>query len=473
MGKINGFLEYDRRDKKEIDPKERVKNFSSFHIPFTEEEQKEQAARCMNCGIPFCQSALKVNNKNVGCPLSNLIPEWNHLIYLGLFEEAYKRLALTAPFPEFTGHVCPAICEECCTNSIDSKAVGIKANELFLIEKAFENGWIKPKLNIKRNGVKVAVIGSGPAGLACAKMLNDNGFSVTVYEKNDRFGGLLMYGIPQMKIEKHIIERRINLLQEEGIKFINNTYIGKDITLEELSSIYDEIVFSCGTSLPRPLNVKNNHINGIVYAVDFLTQITKDLLDKKDFFYNLDGKHVVVVGGGDTGNDCCGSAVRLKAKSITELEITPCPPSENTLPWPNYSNKRKIDYGVKEANEYMGHDIVRYKTTIDEIVGEDHIEGIYVKQVEFTKDGLVDIPNTRVYLPCDLLIISMGFLGTSDEDLSLYHMEGKNHRINLNGYKYKNNISVCGDMKNGQSLVVLAEKDGQECAKTIINKYQN
>ena len=473
MGKITGFLEYERKDKKEINPKERIKNFSSFHIPFTEEEQKEQASRCMNCGIPFCQSALKINNKNVGCPLSNLIPEWNHLIYLGLFEEAYKRLSLTAPFPEFTGHVCPALCEECCTNSIDSKAVGIKANELFLIDKAFENGWIKAKTNIERNNINVAIIGSGPSGLTCAKTLNDNGFNVTLYEKNDRFGGLLMYGIPAMKIEKHIIERRINLLQEEGIKFINNTYIGKDITMEKLSSSFDEVVMACGTSLPRPINVKNSRLSGIVYAVDFLTKITKDLLDKKDFSYNLEGKHVVVVGGGDTGNDCLASAVRLKAKSITELEITPCPPQENILPWPNYSSKRKIDYGVKEASIYMGYDIVRFKTTIDEIVGKDHIEGIYVKQVEFTKDGLVDIPHTREYLPCDLLIISMGFLGTSDEDLSLYNMEGKNHKVNLNGFKYKNNISVCGDMKNGQSLVVLAEKDGLDCAMTIIDKYKN
>ena len=282
-----------------------------------------------------------------------------------------------------------------------------------------------------------------------------------------------MYGIPAMKIEKHIIERRINLLQEEGIKFINNTYIGKDITMEKLSSSFDEVVMACGTSLPRPLNVKNKSLSGIVYAVDFLTKITKDLLDKKDFSYNLEGKHVVVVGGGDTGNDCLASAVRLKAKSITELEITPCPPQENILPWPNYSSKRKIDYGVKEASIYMGYDIVRFKTTIDEIVGKDHIEGIYVKQVEFTKDGLVDIPHTREYLPCDLLIISMGFLGTSDEDLSLYNMEGKNHKVNLNGFKYKNNISVCGDMKNGQSLVVLAEKDGLDCAMTIIDKYKN
>ena len=230
---------------------------------------------------------------------------------------------------------------------------------------------------------------------------------------------------------------------------------------------------ACGTSLPRPLNVKNKSLSGIVYAVDFLTKITKDLLDKKDFSYNLEGKHVVVVGGGDTGNDCLASAVRLKAKSITELEITPCPPQENILPWPNYSSKRKIDYGVKEASIYMGYDIVRFKTTIDEIVGKDHIEGIYVKQVEFTKDGLVDIPHTREYLPCDLLIISMGFLGTSDEDLSLYNMEGTNHKVNLKGFKYKNNISVCGDMKNGQSLVVLAEKDGLDCAMTIIDKYKN
>ena len=234
MGKPTGFMEFERKNKPEVEVLKRIENFNDFHIPFDLKTQQEQASRCMNCGVPFCQSAMKVNNRNVGCPLSNLIPEWNHLIYLGLFEEAYKRLEKTAPFPEFTGNVCPALCEACCSCSINTESVSIRANELFLIEKAFENGWIKPKKNIIRNNKTVCVIGSGPSGLSCAKKLNDNGFSVTVYEKNDRFGGLLMYGIPNMKIEKKIIERRINLLKEEGITFIGNTKVGVDITVDEI-----------------------------------------------------------------------------------------------------------------------------------------------------------------------------------------------------------------------------------------------
>ena len=343
MGKPTGFMEFERKNKPEVDVLKRIENFNDFHIQFDLKTQQEQASRCMNCGVPFCQSAMKVNNRNVGCPLSNLIPEWNHLIYLGLFEEAYKRLEKTAPFPEFTGNVCPALCEACCSCSINNESVSIRANELFLIEKAFENGWIKPKKDIKRNNVKVAVIGSGPSGLSAAKRLNDNGFSVTVYEKNDRFGGLLMYGIPNMKIEKRIIERRINLLKEEGITFINNTKIGVDVTMDELNEKYDEIIFACGTSLARPLAVKNNDAKGIIYAVDFLTKTTKNLLDKAEFEYNLKDKNVIIVGGGDTANDCCGTAAREKAKSIIELEITKEPPLENTLPWPNYPNKKKTD----------------------------------------------------------------------------------------------------------------------------------
>ena len=477
MGKPTGFMDYERKNKKEISPLKRINNFNDFHIPFDLETQKEQASRCMNCGIPFCQSAMKVNNRNVGCPLSNLIPEWNHLIYLGLYEEAYKRLEKTAPFPEFTGNVCPALCEACCSCSINGDAVGIKANELFLIEKAFENGWIKPKLDIVRNGKKVAVIGSGPAGLSCAKKLNYTGFKVTVYEKNDRFGGLLMYGIPNMKIEKNVIERRINLLKEEGIEFVNNTKVGKDISMEELSNNYDEIVFACGTSLPRGLVLPNNNANGILYAVDFLTETTKNLLDKKPFTYDLKDKNVIIIGGGDTANDCCGTAARQKAKSIMELEITKEPPLENTLPWPNYPNKKKTDYGVLEANELMGHDIRLYETTIDELVVEDNnLKGVYIKNVCFTvengKGVFKDVEGSRKYLDCDYLIIAMGFLGTTDEDLLSYGLENKSNRVKLEGFKYNDKISVCGDMKNGQSLVVIALKDGIDCAQSIINKYE-
>jgi len=476
MGKPTGFMEFERKNKPEVEVLKRIENFNDFHIPFDLKTQQEQASRCMNCGVPFCQSAMKVNNRNVGCPLSNLIPEWNHLIYLGLFEEAYKRLEKTAPFPEFTGNVCPALCEACCSCSINNESVSIRANELFLIENAFENGWIKPKKDIKRNNVKVAVIGSGPSGLSAAKRLNDNGFSVTVYEKNDRFGGLLMYGIPNMKIEKRIIERRINLLKEEGITFINNTKIGVDVTMDELNEKYDEIIFACGTSLARPLAVKNNDAKGIVYAVDFLTKTTKNLLDKAEFEYNLKDKNVIIVGGGDTANDCCGTAAREKAKSIIELEITKEPPLENTLPWPNYPNKKKTDYGVLEANTLMGHDIRRYETTIDEVVKEDgKLTGVYIKKVKFVNEGgktkLVDVPNTKEYLPCDYLIIAMGFLGTTTEDLNNYKLDSVNNRVKLNNFKYNDKISVCGDMKNGQSLVVIAIKDGIDCADQLIIKY--
>ena len=477
MGKPTGFLEFERKNKEEIEPLERIKNFNDFHIPFDLKTQMEQASRCMNCGIPFCQSAMKINNRNVGCPLSNLIPEWNDLIYLGLYEEAYKRLEKTAPFPEFTGNVCPALCEACCSCSIHGESVGVKANELFLIDLAYKNGWIKPNKNIKRNGKKACVIGSGPSGLSCAKRLNYAGFDVTVYEKEDRFGGLLMYGIPNMKIEKEVIERRLNLLKEEGIKFINNTKVGTDISMDEISKMYDEIIFACGTSQPRPLQVENSNLDGVLFAVDFLKQTTKDLLDKKEFKYNLKDKSVIIIGGGDTANDCCGTAAREYAKSIFELEITKEPPKENTVPWPNYPNKKKTDYGVTEANALMGGDIRRYETTIDSIVGENnHIKGVYIKKVEFVNENgrmvIKDIPNTKEYLDCDYLIIAMGFLGTKDSDAESYGLNHNRNRITLDNFKYSDKISVCGDMKNGQSLVVIALKDGLDCANQIISKYE-
>ena len=474
MGKPTGFMEFKRLNKDEIKVEERIKNFNDFHISFDLNIQRQQASRCMNCGVPFCQSAMKVNNRNVGCPLSNLIPEWNHLIYLGLYEEAYKRLEMTAPFPEFTGNVCPALCEASCSCSIHDDAVGIKANELFLIEEAYKNGWIKPNKNIKRNGKRVAVIGSGPSGLSCAKKLNDNGFSVTVYEKSDRFGGLLMYGIPNMKLEKHIIERRINLLKEEGIVFIKNTKIGKDLSTSKLQSSFDDIVFACGTSAPRPLVCKGCDADGILYAVDFLKQTTKDLLEEKDFKYNLKDKNVIIVGGGDTANDCCGTAAREQAKSVTELEITKEPPQNNTLPWPNYPNKKKTDYGVFECNTIYGKDIRKYETTIDEVIKDDHnhIVGVKSKKVKFENGKIVDIPDTKEYFDCDYLIIAMGFLGTSDRDAKEYNMITNRNRILLHDFNYDDNIYVCGDMKNGQSLVVVAIKDGMDCANKIIEKYR-
>lgn len=472
MGKNTGFLDYPRLNKQELSVEERIKNFFDFHIPFDEEKQKEQAARCMNCGVPFCQSAMKVNGRNVGCPLSNLVPEWNHLIYLGLYEEAYKRLAKTAPFPEFTGSVCPGLCEACCSCSINGDSVGVKANELFLIDQAFKNGWIKPNKNIVRNGIRVAIVGSGPAGLSAAKHLNDRGYYVTVFEKNDRFGGLLMYGIPNMKLEKSIVERRIRLLQDEGIIFVNNTKIGVDYSMENLRNDYDEIIFACGTSKARPFTAKGNDKKGVYYAVDFLTKTTKNLLDEKKFEINCKGKDVVIVGGGDTGNDCVGTAVREGAKSVTLLEIMKEPPETNTLPWPNYPNGKKTDYGVFEANTVYGKDIRRYQTTVEEVLGEEYVNGIVIKRVNFVAGKFEDIPDTKETIPCDLLVVSMGFVGTSEEDSDSYEMKAEKNRIQLKGFAYDDKISVCGDMKNGQSLVVIAEKDGIDCAEYVISKHK-
>lgn len=474
MGKPTGFLEYERKDAKNLSVEERIKNFYDFHGKHEEGVQIEQAARCMNCGIPFCQSAMTVKGKRVGCPLSNLIPEWNHLIYLGLYEEAYKRLAKTAPFPEFTGRVCPALCEACCSCSIGTRAVGVRSNELFLIEKAFENGWIKPDLDIKRNGYKAVIIGSGPSGLSVAKKLNDNGFDVTVLEKEDRLGGLLMYGIPNMKIEKSVIDRRIKLLEEEGIKFKTNVEVGKDISLSTLENEYDDVVFACGTSQARSLNVPGKDKKCVVFAVDFLKETTKNLLNKEDFTYDLKGKDVVIIGGGDTGNDCVATAVRLGAKTVTAIEITKEPPLTNTVPWPEYPNAKKTDYGIEEASFVAGKDIRLYETTVDEILGNDKVESLVIKNVEFKNGMFVDKEGSKKTVPCDFLVICMGFLGTKIEDLESFGIEHKGYKPSLLGFTLpsKDNVYVTGDMKNGQSLVVTAIKDGIDCADLIIAKHK-
>ena len=278
-----------------------------------------------------------------------------------------------------------------------------------------------------------------------------------------------MYGIPNMKIDKKIVERRIKLLEQEGIVFVNNTKIGYDYPLDKLSSNYDYIVFACGTSKPRTLNLPNSNLQGIIPAVEYLKDVTKSYLDGTNAQYNVKDKNVIIVGGGDTGNDCAGSAIRQGCKSLYQLEIMKEPPLENTLPWPNYPNKKKTDYGVKEAIKTLGYEIRLYETTIDEIVGNDHIEGVYVKNVELKDGKFINVPNSRKYLPCDTLIISMGFMGTSEEDLKHYNLKNSNYRIKLNEFKYNDKIYVCGDMKNGQSLVVSAITDGLNCANAIIN----
>ena len=310
MGKITGFLEFEREDNLTQSPETRIAGFQEFHIPLLDEKRRQQGARCMNCGVPFCQSAIEINHMVTGCPLHNLIPEWNDEIFHHNDERALSRLLKTNPFPEFTGRVCPALCEKACVCGLHGDAVTIKDNELFIIEKAYQNQLMKAEKSSVCSFKKVAVVGSGPAGLTVAYKLNQRGHQVSVFEKDDRLGGLLMYGIPQMKLEKQIIERRIQLMEKEGIQFYTNVHVGKDLTKEDLLKDYDAIVLCCGAKKARDLNVVGREAKGIYFAVDFLKSTTQDILNQTSFRIDAKGKHVVVVGGGDTGNDCVGTCIR-------------------------------------------------------------------------------------------------------------------------------------------------------------------
>ena len=358
MGKPTGFLDYERENNKSVEPLERIKNFNEFHSPMQKAERQKQGARCMNCGVPFCQSAMKLGGMVSGCPLHNLIPEWNDEIYNGNWEYALARLTKTASFPEFTGRVCPALCEAACSCGLYGSSVTVKENELAIIEEGYKNGWVKPHPPEVRTGKRVAVVGSGPSGLACAQRLNSRGHSVTVYEKDDRIGGLLMYGIPNMKLEKQIVDRRVRLMTDEGIEFKTGIDVGKDISPDELLKTYDAVVLCCGAGDPRDLKAENRDIKGIYFAVDFLKSTTKALLDNKlkSGFISAKDKDVIIVGGGDTGNDCVGTCIRHGCKTVTQLEMMPKLPDSRavTNPWPQYPRVCKTDYGQEEAIAVFG-----------------------------------------------------------------------------------------------------------------------
>lgn len=339
MGKPTGFLDYERKNNKADAPLERIKNFNEFHVPMSDKERKEQAARCMNCGVPFCQSGMMINGMVSGCPLNNLVPEWNDLLYLGNMEKALQMLCHTNNFPEFTSRVCPALCEAACTCGLNDTPVTCKENEYAIIEYGYANGLIKPNIPKVRTGKKVAIIGSGPAGLAAADQLNRRGHFVTVYERSDHIGGLLMYGIPNMKLEKWVIDRKQKIMEEEGIKFIVNADVGKNVKVEDIFKEYDSVVLACGASNPRDIKVNGREADGIYFAVDFLTRSTKHVISgkKEGWIYTKD-KNVIVIGGGDTGNDCVGTAVRHGAKSVVQIEMMPKLPekrAENNQ-WPEW-----------------------------------------------------------------------------------------------------------------------------------------
>ena len=477
MGKATGFLEYKRQENKEISPRERIKNFKEFHEFKNEEERRLQAARCMNCGVPFCQSAMKLKGMVVGCPLHNLIPEWNDAVYLNEDSHALSRLLKTNPFPEFTGRVCPALCEKACICGMNDSPVTIKENELFIVEKGYKTGDLKPRIPEIRSGKKVAVIGSGPSGLAAADTLNRRGHSVTVFERDDNIGGLLMYGIPNMKLDKSIIKRRREIMEAEGIIFKTGCDVGRDIDLKTVIDEYDAVILCCGAKKARGLNAKGiENAKGVFFAVDFLGRVTKELINGgiSDTLRNIvRDKHVVVVGGGDTGNDCIGTVIRMGCASVTALEMMPKPPVERTPdnPWPEWPKTLRTDYGHDEAKACFGEDPRVYETTVKEVkTVKGKIQEITTVKVSFKDGKLTEEEGSEKTLKCDLLLIAAGFLGAEDylpNSINLPLTQRNTVKTDSpNTYKTElDKVFTAGDMHRGQSLVVWAITEGKACAK--------
>ena len=393
MGKPTGFLEFLRETPNETNPIDRVHNWDEFHLPMDEDHLKQQGARCMDCGVPFCHTGNLISGMASGCPINNLIPEWNDLVYRGLWQEALDRLHRTNNFPEFTGRVCPAPCEGACVLGIHNPPVTIKNIENTIIDKGWDEGWIVPKPPLKRTGKKVAIVGSGPAGLCAADQLNQAGHTVTVFERADRPGGLLMYGIPNMKLEKEqVVMRRLNVLEAEGIQFVCNTMIGQDIKSEKLLKDYDTVVICTGATKPRDLPIEGRNLKGIHFAMEFLTANTKAVLDKTQGadFISAQGKDVVIIGGGDTGTDCVGTSIRHGCSTVGQLEIMPRPPETRAAnnPWPEYPKVYKLDYGQEEAAAKFGEDPRNYTTTATKFEddGEGNVKAVHVVDVKWERN---------------------------------------------------------------------------------------
>ncbi len=477
MGKETGFLEYTRIDNKEIPVRIRIKGYDEFHKYASRETRREQGARCMNCGVPFCQSAMKLSGMVVGCPLHNLIPEWNDAIYRGEDSHALARLLKTNRFPEFTGRVCPALCEKACICGQYDDPVTVKDNELYLIETGFKEGWMKAQPPARESGKKVAVVGSGPAGLAAADALRKRGHAVTVYEREDRIGGLLMYGIPNMKLDKSVISRRQKLMEEEGIHFRTGVNVGEKLKVSRLKKAYDAVVLCCGAKQARALTAEGMEgTAGIYYAVDYLTAATRNLLGIQDLpdYFDARDKDVVIVGGGDTGNDCIGTAIRMGCKSVTALEMMPKPPVERLAdnPWPEWPRTLRTDYGHDEAREVFGADPRVFSTTVKKVISQEgKIKEIETVEVAFKEGKLVELAGTEKTLACDLLLIAAGFVGAETmlpQALGL-EMTPRGVVATPEG-KYATNIPgvfAAGDMRRGQSLVVWALAEGRACASEV------
>jgi glutamate synthase (NADPH/NADH) small chain len=480
MGKPTGFLEFPRELPLVEAPAERVRHWSEFHAHADETLLRQQGARCMDCGVPFCHTGTLLEGMASGCPINNLIPEWNDLVYRGLWQEALERLHKTNNFPEFTGRVCPAPCEGSCVLGISEPPVTIKNIECSIIDRAFEEGRVHPEPPEKRTGKKVAVVGSGPAGLAAAAQLNRAGHWVTVFERADRVGGLLMYGIPNMKLDKSVVQRRVDLMKAEGVAFVTNCEVGKDYPAEKLRREYDAVVLCGGATQARDLPVEGRHLQGIHYAMAFLHANTKSLLDsghRDGQYISAAGKDVIVIGGGDTGTDCVGTALRHGCRSLVQFEILPRPPEERAPdnPWPQWPKVYKLDYGQEEAEALFGRDPREYLIQTRKLVGDSsgRVKELHTVRVEWTRDHgrLVprEVPGSERVFPAQLVLLAMGFLGPESQLLDKLGVE-KDGRSNARAEHGSFATSVpgvfaAGDMRRGQSLVVWAINEGRGAAR--------
>lgn len=479
MGKPTGFIEYLREIPADRPATERIRDWKEFHLHLPDDRLRTQGARCMDCGIPFCHTGTLISGMASGCPINNLIPEWNDLVFRGLWKEALERLHKTNNFPEFTGRVCPAPCEGSCVLGMNNPPVTIKNIEVSIIDKGWDEGWVQPEPPESRTGKQVAVIGSGPAGLTAAAQLNKAGHTVTVFERADRPGGLLMYGIPNMKLDKNeVVLRRIRLLEAEGVVFRCGVNVGTDISTEQLQKDFDAVVICTGATKPRDLPIPGRELKGIHFAMDFLTANTKAVLNGSGDYISADGKDVVIIGGGDTGTDCVGTSVRHGCRSVTQLEIMAKPPMERAAnnPWPEWPKVYKMDYGQEEAAAKFGADPRVYLTTATHFEGDEngHVKAVHVVDVEWRKDekgnfGPQKVAGTERILPAQLVLLAMGFLGPEQPLLDSMGIE-RDARSNVKADhgRYTTNLPgvfAAGDCRRGQSLVVWAFNEGRGAAK--------
>jgi len=484
MGNPTGFIDIARTLPEDRDAKERLIDWQEVHEHMPEAEIKEQASRCMDCGVPFCMSGKSQYAPAVaGCPVNNLIPEWNDLVYRGRWKEALQRLHQTNNFPEFTGRVCPAPCEGSCVLGINADPVTIKHHEVSIIEHGFKEGWVKAAPPLKRTGKTVAVIGSGPAGLAAAAQLNSAGHTVTVYERADRIGGLLMYGIPNMKLQKEIVERRVQLMFEEGVTFVTSSEVGKDISMNRIYDDFDSVVLATGATVPRDLPVDGRNANGVYFAMEYLRKNTKSLLDsehKDEQYISAKGKDVVVIGGGDTGTDCVGTALRHGCNSVVQLEIMPQPPEtrQGNNPWPQWPKRLLVDYGQQESEAVQGSDPREYLVMTKKIEQDDNgnVKAVHTVNIEWKKnpEGQMipqEVAGSEKVYPADLVLLAMGFLGPEGKVLDDLGVE-KDSRSNAKAEYGEFNTNVegvfaCGDARRGQSLIVWAINEGRGAAHEV------